>query len=126
MGLQNTSERNKTTMKQHTIIIEDLRHANYPAWVAPIRLQARPVGLAAAIDNPSNVPDRLLVCTLPLLTDPILDSIPTDAKSEAIHDNEYIKLYPLLRKVHDKFNRNLGRGPRGIGIESLPHRLHPI
>lgn len=105
-------------MQQHPIPIPSLTRANFPAWVASIILKAGALGLTAALHDSTFTPDPLLVRTLASITNPILDSIPTDTQSEAIHGNAELQYYPLLHAIHNKLNRNSTADNEAVGIKA--------
>lgn len=90
--------------QQYRFRIPHLTRANFPASVAAIHLQAGALSLTAAIEDATYRPDTLLVRTLAHFTHVILDSIQTEAQSEAIHGNHDLQLYAFLSAIHDKFN----------------------
>lgn len=91
-------------MQNHNILIPALTKSHFPKWVTKIRLQAGDLGLTPAIEDPNFTPDQLLVRTIASLTNAILESIPSEVKSEAIHGTSDLKLYPLLLAINSKFN----------------------
>lgn len=92
-------------MQHQPIIIQAVTMSIFPAWRAAIRLQAGALGLVVALRSPKFTPDHLLVQMLASLAKAVLDSIPTEAQSEAIQGKNDLLLYPLLRTIHVKFNR---------------------
>lgn len=79
-----------------------LTRAKFLAWLAAICLQAGALELSAAIDDANYTPNSLLVRKFAYFTNAILDSIPTEVQSEAIHGSSELHLYPLRHVIQEK------------------------
>lgn len=105
-------------MQQHPILIPFITRSNRRAWVATIRLQAGALGLSTVLDDANFTADAPLVRTLAPLTKSILESIPADAQTEAIHGNPELKLHPLLIHITNKFNRTSPADHEALDLKS--------
>lgn len=73
--------------------------------MAAICLQAGALGLAVAIEDANYVPKPPLVRKIESSTNAIIEFIPNEVQSEAIYGNKKLHLFPLLRAIHEKYNR---------------------
>lgn len=71
-------------MQQHPILTPNLTTSTIPACITVIRLKSGALGVFAALEDANATPYPRIVRTLPSLTNGMIDSIPSEAQSEAL------------------------------------------
>lgn len=107
------------TIQIHPITIPSLERANFPSWVAAIRLRAGVLNLSTAIEDPNFTADPIFVRTLASLTNAIIKSITSEAQSESIHGNPDLKIQPQLRHIDRKYNRTSAVDHDALALRAL-------
>lgn len=82
-------------------------------------MQAGALRLTQAVDDSYFQVDALQMRTLVSFMNAVLNSIPTEAQSEAIHGNPDLQLHPLLRQITQECNCSSAADHEALELKAM-------